>query len=288
MEISFGKDSKPAVEVMPPPNNPPTPSTPPPASAAGVPAVRNNNTSLAPGGLVLGDKLPDFSEILLPRLNIVQNIGQLKESFPNGALVLSQQISLFIPPLINAKTQVVERAATPPAIITVLGFRPTRFCEKMVGGVKGMIVNTEAEVRAAGGTLDYNEWKLKKEAGMKRFEPLADALVVVERPEIAPDDDTLFTYVVDGKKCALALWAMHGVVYTAGAKRVFFTARAVGCLREGGYPSWTYSIATREEKYPNGNTAWIPVCLPIRKSTPAFIEFARQVLNAPSAEAAAE
>lgn len=254
-----------------------------PGAAFLAPAVRDTNTALGPSGLVLGDKIPDFSEIILPRLNIVQNIGKLQESFDNGALVLNQQDALFIPPLVNSKTGIVEREATPPVRLTVLGFRPTRYCEKVPGGGKGMIVNTEVDVRNNGGTLDYAEWNLKKAAGMKRFEPLADALVAIERPAMMADDDTVFVYEVDGKKLALALWALRGTAYTAAAKRVFFTARACGCLRQG-YPTWQYDVSTREETYDSGNKAWIPVCLPKVKTTPVFMDFVRSVLSAPAAE----
>jgi hypothetical protein len=237
----------------------------------------------APSGLILGDKVPDFSEIILPRVNLVQNIGELKNSFPSGTLVLNQQIILFVPPLIDAKTNEVKRQATPPLTMTVLGFRPTRYVEKVAGGGRGIVVNTEAEVRSNGGTLDYQEWKLKAPSGMKRFEYLADALVLIQAPEGEAGKDPIFSFTVDGKQNALAMWAMKGVVYTAAAKRVFFTARSIGALKTGGYPSWCYSITTREEQYPGGNCAWVPVCLPKAKNTPELLEFARNVLTAPPA-----
>jgi hypothetical protein len=249
-----------------------------------VPAVQNKNSALGPTGLILGDRIPEFDEIILPRLNIVQNIGELRNSFDVGSLVFNQTVALYTPGKINEKTKVVEREATPPIILTVLGFKPTRFCEKCEGGVRGMIVNTEHQVRAAGGTLDYAEWKLKKESGMKRFEQMADALVAIERPDRMPDDETTFVYPVEKTKVALALWAMRGTSYTAAAKRVFFTQRAVGCLR-GGYPTWAYAVSTREETYPGGNKAWIPICLPVRKNTDKFLDFVRSVLTAPQSEA---
>lgn len=244
-----------------------------------VPAVQHEQSQAvsAPGGLVLGDKIPEFKDIILPRLNIVQGTGELKDSFPQGAVVFGQSLVLFAPPIINAKTGMVEKPGTAPVTITVLGFRPTRFSEKVSGGVRGMIVDTEDEVTKAGGTLNYKEWDAKKDAGMKRFEPLADALVVVERPEIVADDDTVFIYPCDGKKYALALWALKGTAYTAAAKGVFFTARAVGCLK-GGYPSYSFALSTRQ-KSGNGNTWNIPVCLPKAKSTPSFLEFAANILN---------
>lgn len=247
--------------------------------APGLPAVRQPS-SLAPAGLVLGDKLPNFNDIILPRINIVQGIGQLKDSFDVGELVFNQNTVLFSPPIINAKTGAVEKQASPPVVLAVLGFRPTRFVEKVEGGARGLIVNTEDEVRAAGGTLDYNEWKLKKASGMKRFEQLAEALVAVRRPERCADDDTVFTYQVGPHKYALSLWGMKGVVYTAAAKKVFFTQRGIGCLRKEGYPSYHFNVTTRLETYPGGNQAWIPVCLPGEKSGEDFMAFARDILGA--------
>jgi hypothetical protein len=243
---------------------------------------------LAPGGgMVLGDKIPDFSEIVMPRLNIVQNIGKMQESFENGSLVFNQQEPLFVPPKVDPKTSVVSRESTPPVILTVLGFRDTRYSEKTTGGARGMLVNTEAEVRANGGTLDYAEWDLKKDQGMKRFEPLADAFVAIERPDRYPDNDSIFVYDVDGHKLALALWAMKGTSYTEAAKRVFFTGRFMGILK-GGYPTWKFAVSTREKPYDTGNKAWVPVCLPIAKQTPVFMDFVRSVLLAPPAAAGAE
>lgn len=242
-----------------------------------VPAVRAE-TTVAPAGIVLGDKIPEFKDIILPRLNIVQGTGELKDSFPQGAVVFGQSLVIFTPPVVNAKTGNVEKPGTPPAIITVLGFRPTRFSEKVQGGIRGMIVDTEEQVTAAGGTLNYQEWAAKKSAGMKRFEPLADALVVIERPEAVADDDTVFIYPCDGKKYALALWALKGTAYTAAAKGVFFTARAVGCLRQG-YPTYSYALSTRQQSR-EGNTWYVPVCIPKSKSTPEFLAFAASILTA--------
>lgn len=237
-------------------------------------------TDVAPGGLLLGDKLPTFKDIILPRLNIVQSVGTLKDSFPFGSLVFDQKVILFTPPDIDKQTGNIRRAGTPPAVITVLGFRPTRYAEKVAGGGRGMIVDTEDAVRQNGGTLDYNEWNLKKAAGMKRFEPLAEALVAIERPAALADDDTIFVWPVgtEGnlKKYALAIWGLKGTSYTAAAKRVFFNHRAMGCLRTG-YPTWSYAVSTRVETR-ESNSYSVPVCLPYQKSSPEFLAFVQTVL----------
>lgn len=249
-------------------------------SSPGVPACIQSGAMVAPAGIVLGDKIPDFKDIVLPRINIVQAVGQLKDQFTQGAIIFGQNTVLFEPLVVNKQTGNVERPASPPVVITVLGFRPTRFVEKIQGGARGLLVDTEEQVRASGGTLDYKEWMLKKAAGMKRFEQLAEALMVIERPAHIEDDDTLFTYEVGGKKYALALWSMKGTAYTAAAKRVFFTNRSVGCLKQG-YPTKCFHLTTKLESY-SSNTCWVPVCIPGAASSPEFMDFARAILNPPA------
>lgn len=293
MEVSFAKNpeanpSTPVIEVAatvtpaPAPTTAPAPAAPAAAPAA-APQVLVPATVPAPGAvakktMLLGDVLPDFSEMILPRVNLVQNIGTLKDSFLPGTLLYNQQNPLFIPGRINEKTKTVERPATAPITVTFMGFRPTRFVEKVIGGGKGLMVNTEAEVTAAGGTLDYTEWNLKKASGMKRFEPLADGMVLIERPEIVADDDTVFVYEIEGKKYALALWAVRGTSYTALCKRVLFPARRMGALRIGGYPSWNYSLASAEVPF-GPNMSWIPTAVPKAKNSPAIINFIRSILT---------
>jgi hypothetical protein len=286
MEVNFSnKPGDTATQVVPTPE-PVAALTPEPSccgdTQCGVPAVRSNYG----GGLVLGDKLPSFDDIKLPRMNIVQGIGELKDTFPQGAVVYNQATVLFVPPVIEKQTGNIRIAGTPPANITILGFRPTRFSEKGFG-IGGLIVNSEAEVRAQGGTLDYREHKLKEKDGMRLFEPLAEAVVLIRRPEASADDNTVFTFDVDGAKYALALWAMKGTAYTAAAKSVFFTHRAIGCLQKGGYPSWSYNLSTRLKPFQNGNSCWVPVCVPNSKSSDAFLAFVANILNTPEAPAEA-
>ena len=120
---------------------------------------------------------------------------------------------------------------------------------------------------------------MKKTSGVKYFQALLDGLVAVQRPEsLAKQDDPTFTYEVDGKCYALAFWALKGTLYTELYKRVLGPARLSGCLKNG-YPSWSFNITTLEKKYQNGNLSWIPVGTPHAKSSPAFIEFARSILE---------
>lgn len=277
-------------EKVPAPTNaaPAVPAAPtaPVTAPAPTPAAETNTAlapqrpggALAPTGLLLGDFIPEFKDIILPRINIVQGVGLLKDTFQQGQIVFGQNTVLFSPPVIDQKTQTIKEAATVPVTMTVCGFRPVRYVEKVVGGARGLIVNTPDEVTKAGGTLDYNEWRMKQSSGMKRFEPLAEAFVAIERPEFCKDDDTTFVYPVGGKKYALAIWAMKGTSYTAAAKRVFFTQRSVGCLKFGGYPSYAFSVSTRMEKN-ESNTYWVPVAVPKEKNSAEFLQFVAGILN---------
>jgi len=225
---------------------------------------------------VVGDFLPQFKDLILPRVNLVQNIGQLKDAFTSGEIVYGQNVVLFSPPVINSKTGGVESPGTKPVIVTFLGRVSERYAEKVVGGGRGIIVADEESVRNAGGTLDFEEWKLKARDGMKRFEPLVDMLVAIERPEICKDDDTVFVFETNGKKYTFGFWAMKGTSYTEALKRVVFKDRAIGCLRgsfpNGGFPAYSYAISTREKTWEGTtNRAHIPILIPNAKNTPEFL-----------------
>lgn len=277
MEVKFGTNGGeqpvPVIEVQA--TVTPTETLPAviPAAVLNIPARVE-----APSGLVLGDKLPDFKDIILPRINITQNIGDMKALFGSGRIVFGQNAVLYTPQEVDPRTKLVTTPASPPVKMIILGFNPTRFVEKIEGGDRGMIVATEADVLKNGGTLDYAEWNLKKAAGMRLFQQLAEAVVLVQRPEAMADDDSVFAWPADGVKWALGLWAMKGTSYTAAAKRVFFTNRKLGYLIKG-YPTRLFAVSTFEESYRNGNKAWVPVCSPIGQTSPAMMEFVAQVLN---------
>ncbi len=246
---------------------------PTPAVAVSVPATVPSNNAL-----LLGDSMPNFSEMIIPRINLVQFSGVLKDSYEPGTILFNQQVPLHIPAKINEKDKTLIRQSTPPVTMTFVGFWPTRYVEKVPGGGKGALVNTEAAVTACGGTLDYNEWKLKRDSGMKRFEYYKQAMVVIERPELVADDDSVFTFEVEGKKYTVALWAVKGSAYTNLYKKILAPARRMGCLSKGGFPSWSYSLSSREQ-VTEGNKYFIPFALPKAKSTPAVLNFIKEIVT---------
>ena len=270
-EVSFGAGQT-AVE--------PTPAAP---TQAVAPAA--TNTAVGKHNPFLSDYVPSMSDVILERINISQALGKLKEAFAVGTLVFGRKTILYSGPDIDLATGTVRRAATPPAVVTFLGITKKRYAEVVPWGSHGLLVTTEAEVAAAGGTLDFQEWDLKKKDGMKRFRPQFDFMVAIKRPDHIKDDGTVFTFDVDGSKWTIGLWMLQGPSYTAACKRVLFPEKLKGCLREGGYPSFSYKVSTRLEGHGDGKESYVPALTVCERNTPAFLEFALSVTHAKPAAA---
>lgn len=244
-----------------------------PSPSVGVPAVQSKPS------FVSSDDLPGFRDVMFPRVNIVQNLGELKDTFSPGEVVFGRQTVIFTPPSVNGQTGNVSNPGTKPVIIQFIGVTQKRFGEIIVGSFGGILVDTEEEVRSAGGTLDYKEWELKKSAGMRRFGPMIDFLVAIQRPEHVKDDDTVFNFVVGDRKYALGLWSMFKTSYTEGYKKTLAFQRRAGVLKDG-YPTFAFAFSTRENPYDGGKKkAWVPVLIPAAKSTPEFAEFVNNIIN---------
>lgn len=221
-----------------------------------------------------------IDNVILPRINIAQNIGALKDAFKPGSIVYDQSLLLFLPPFNHPSDPSLSQKGTEPLDVVFLNLRPDRYVEKVPGGGRGMIVNTEAEVTANGGTLDWNEWKLKEKDGMKKFEPLAEALIAIRLPKCVNQDSPLFAFNVDGYKYALAIYGMKGMSYTAACKKVLFYNRGFGYL-QNGYHTRNFSMTARWKPTQGTNGSFVPVLLPGSETTPAFQEWALKVLAAP-------
>jgi hypothetical protein len=240
------------------------------SEASAKPAVENNLP--AKYNPVISDFIPAFKDLRLPRLNIVHGIGKLKDTFTVGGLVYNGQFELYVPK--RGKNE-----ATPPVETVILGWLPLRYAEKTTEG-RGMLVSTEEEVRRAGGTLDWNEWKLKEESGMRYFSPLMEAVVLVRQPEFLKDDDANFPFVIDDVRYLLALLPMKGMTYNNTAKGLF-TLRQVGCLRERGYPSYSFSVTVEWKGTTGDRGSFIPFFKPLRKTSDAFQKYALDLINGP-------
>jgi len=220
-----------------------------------------------------------FEDIYLPKVNLVHNVGDLMKVFSPGEIVLNGTYVIHTPTHQSKK-------GTDPLKITVIGFKKKQYVEKISGGDKGLLVNTEAEVEANGGTLNYAVWKQNVDArktnpalpAIRRFETLATALLLIERPPHLTDS-LQFPYEFEGKFYALALWGMKGTAFTNAAKH-FFTARKIGFLKSG-YWSRSWALTTKLEDYNNGNVSWIPQVDPCKEAnSDSFVAFVKEVIGA--------
>lgn len=264
----------------------PAPATPPaynPVPAlyrvpAGVPA--------APARPVMqNDDDIDFREITLPTLNVVQGVGELCKSFDPGQLILGQKYMLCSAP---NKREGQAALSQPPVKAIVLGFRPTRYTEKVSSKpgeppAQGRTLDSEQQVFAIGGTTLYKEAYVEGTQVRPYFQSLATALVLVQAPEaeeyaLTGDElDAAFPLVDDaGKHWQLVQWHMKGTAFTHGAKTLK-TARRLGWLRKG-YSSKLVTIQT--QLAPAGkNWVFAPVIRNAGDTTPEEQAFGALVLR---------
>jgi len=64
------------------------------ASAQELATISSGSITKAPG-LLMGDRLPSFEEIILPRINLVHNVGRLCQTFAPGEIVLGQSTVIY-------------------------------------------------------------------------------------------------------------------------------------------------------------------------------------------------
>lgn len=275
-----------ATPVSAPAAVPAVPAAPAAAAPHVTPALAGTALAVAPAaGAVVEHRAPasygddsddvGVEDINLPRLNIVQKVGDLSNQFTEGDIVLNKESVILKSPKTDKSNKGLR--------IVVCGFRKDRYAEKTVGGAKGDIVDSEAEVFAKGATTDWNE---SKATGKKLYQTLAECLVLIEKPDDV--DDPAFSYFVEGKAYALAVWAQKGTAYTNGTK-ILRTARKAGWLKDEfnpdgtqkvkrGYSHGVWELRTELGQY-GTNFAWKPVLRRTEYTSPALQQFAAQVLG---------
>jgi len=240
----------------------PTQETPANTSTAVIPAPPSAVTSANPG--YYDDQNIPASDLKLPRLNIVQKVGELSNNYAGGTILLDGNLTL-----VDAPKGPAESAAFR---FLVIGLQDKKFVEKVEGGLRGNTFLTEAEVVKAGGTLDYNEAKSSNGA-KPLYQTLVTAMIIIEKP--ATVNDNAFPITFDGKKYALALYSMKGTSYTNAAKHLY-TARKFGNCAEGFRFGW-WTMTSRIKAA--ANSYFIPTVRQQEFSTPAFRVFLTALLG---------
>jgi hypothetical protein len=198
----------------------------------------------------------DAKDLVLPRLVVVQKVGELSTVFPPGSILLGGNLTL-----VPAPTDMNPGGSLR---LCFVGLQPTTFSEKVAGGLGGRYCRTKEEVVKLGGTTDWNEHQALKKP---LFQSVCVSLVFIEQP--AGVDAAQFPYACEGKNYQLALYTMKGIAYTNAARHVK-SAIKIGWLREAGVTSagfWT--LQAQLKKY-GTNYAYTPVLKPAEKTTEDF------------------
>lgn len=188
----------------------------------------------------LGEVTGDFSanDIRLPRLQLVQNVGILSETFHPGDVILGGDN------FIAAKESPID--------VIILNAR--QYWKEYLGGEKfdpdrrALTFSTEAEVAEAGGTTAWVNG-----VGPTYSKAMTLTLLIKQPKEIVCG---LFGLDIDNEMYAIAVWDVDKTAYRRVGPQIL-TAKQVS-LRARGLLSGRFQLSTKTEKI-NKNNIVVPV-----------------------------
>ena len=209
----------------------------------------------------------DKADFRLPRLNIVQSVGDLSEDFPPGSIVLNKE-SLLIGAAKDPKEW------TDPLEITVLSVRK-QFQENTDFDSDNApdVVDTLAEVEARGGWIDWrNDEK-------PPWRPMLTALLLIKAPNETVADQ--FSIVApDGTMHEMALWTLTGASYSRAGKAILTAGRYSLRNKETGEPQLhhgKWELRVRREKL-GTYLVFVPQLKQAGKHAAEFISFTESLI----------
>ncbi len=202
-----------------------------------------------PLGSVCGDISPE--DIVIPRLSLVQGVGDLAELFAPGGIVLDKSLLLS-----DGNT---------PLELTVLSARK-KYIENLPfdADSRPNVFNTLEEVRAAGGTIDWVDDQ------QPSYVPLLQVHVIFRAPE---GSDYAYPLEFEGQSYGLAIWTMRGVAYNRAGRNILTAASFA--LRDGLF-NGKWQLTTKREKF-GRNSIVVPVLRNVGRNTPEFVDFLRSI-----------
>lgn len=220
-----------------------------------------------------------FGDIKFPKLHIVQKVGQLSNVFAGGEIILNLQLPIYTPPTVNQG--VIVKPGTEPLYVVAVGFRKDRYTEQVDkdSDAQGLLCNSLDEVARANGTLNYNEHKQRKAAGIpsREFKTLATALFLVRKPSTVEDPDRiLFPFLCEDAQYVLCTLDMKGGAFSNCAQPIR-QAKKIGHLQAGGYSSFSWSLGSLLKQWPTGNSSFIPVLKPGSKTSETLRAFIKNI-----------
>lgn len=255
----------------PPPVAKPEPETPRDIAEVSAAIVQASPQPLAveaptPRGPLVAEGVVgevSMSDIKLPRINLVQKVGTLADSFQPGQILFEKHAVLA-----DTKNSV----DLTPLRIRKQYQRKVAWGEG-ASGEAPEVYDTAAQVREAGGSLQFGDENYFQEIAHIEFAiKLPTGFLSQELKETAEIID-LFPYTHDNHPYAIAIWTVASSAYTALAKPIF--THAASLLRNGLYTGH-YNVSTEVKKSAK-NSWYAPKAVFAGKHTPEAAEFFKSI-----------
>ena len=176
------------------------------------------------------------SDLILPRLNVVQGVGPLSENFDSGDIVL------------NRETLLVGKET--PLNVVVLSIK--KYYEEYIPySSDGPRPKTYASLQEV---LDDGKWIEWRNNERPPANAVATAMLLIEKP--ADLESASFSNNLGGKDYAIALWSLRGSAYTSAAKKIF-SANSLE-LKQSGILSGLWELSTTKQVR-GGNPVAVPI-----------------------------
>ena len=189
------------------------------------------------------------NDIKLPRINLVQKVGDLSNLFTPGVFLFNKEVILS-----NGKT---------PFEVTVLRLRK-QYQQDLPYGSEELpqTYDTADEVLANGGSLKWGDDNYFKE--------IAHVQVVMEKPSDCPPElEGLFPYSFQDKDYGVAIWTLTGSAFTSAGKTLITAAYT---LLKAGLHTGKFAVTAEIKK--NAKNSWYaPLFKFAGKHSPEAVEF---------------
>lgn len=173
------------------------------------------------------------TDIRLPRLNLVQKVGDLSNLFSPGVFLFNKEVVLS-----DGKT---------PINLTVLRLKKM-YQQAIPYGTSDempLSFNTAAEVVAIGGSLRWGEENYYSE--------IAHVQVAIAMPADCPEElQPLFPHEVGGEAYGLAMWTLTGSGFTSAGKTLI---TAASTLLRAGLHTGRFNLTSELKK--NAKNSWL-------------------------------
>lgn len=203
-----------------------------------------------------------------PRLNLVQKVGPLSDSFSLGEWVLEKLVVIG-----GGGNPEVNRAFDKPLNVVVINARK-QYQEVVKYGTDEFpeVLDSEQAVFDAGGTFEASpeNWSVGAN-GRRLFRPIAHVILWITKPDDLPEEAEAFFNLVSpsGVEGALAVFSAANTSFKGVGQPI---ATAASTYARGNLTGHCWKL-TAKKSVSNGNTYAAAQLIPAGKTDPALAEY---------------